>query len=331
MSTHEPTVASKSVKPACIAIVGMHRSGTSATTSLVMGHGLVGPRPDDLVPAAASNELGHWESRTVIRYNSQVLRSRGGTGYDPPPATSGWGGESEYDDLRQQAALWFTETSAGKSVVMKDPRLCLTLPFWRSALTVPFAAVLALRDPMSVARSLQARDNLPIILGLAIWDRYVRSASLGLVGMPTLVVEYDAMLANPGQASADVASFLDLVGVRRETDNTAAERLEPSLRHHADDHDSYGDLGHEQREVFRSLWTFAGIHETWEPPVLPAAPAWVDDVFQLRRDYESAMREYRYAANSRTYRVHARLKRLLGLPVTQREAAEQLAQGRRRS
>jgi hypothetical protein len=231
----------------------------------------------------------------------------------------------EYDDLRKQAAQWFTETSAGNSVVMKDPRLCLTLPFWRSALTVPFAAVLALRDPMSVARSLQARDNLPIILGLAIWDRYVRSASLGLVGMPTLVVEYDAMLADPAQASADVGSFLDLIGVKRETDNTAEERLEPSLRHHAEDHDSYGNFGHEQREVFSALSAVTGIHESWEPPVVSPAPAWVDDVFQLRRNYESAMREYRYAANSRTYRVHARLKRLLGLPVTQREAAERMA------
>ena len=57
----------------CVAVIGMHRSGTSATAGLLISLGLSGPAADDLVPGSSSNERGHWESREVIRCNTETL------------------------------------------------------------------------------------------------------------------------------------------------------------------------------------------------------------------------------------------------------------------
>ena len=63
-----------------IVVVGMHRSGTSATVDIRFGLGLAGPGRDDLVAGDSSNERGHWESHEVQLCNSAT--SRGGRGHD---------------------------------------------------------------------------------------------------------------------------------------------------------------------------------------------------------------------------------------------------------
>ena len=172
----------------CVAVIGMGRSGTSATAGLLVGLGLTGPSGDDLLPATSSNERGHWESIAVIACNGRLLRAVGATPTGPPPVTLEWDGVPDHAERLAEAEEWYRDTYTGAPIVVKDPRMCLTLSFWRKALPQPLAALFVLRDPLSVARSLQARDGLPMSLGLALWDRYVRSASLGLAGMPTLVI-----------------------------------------------------------------------------------------------------------------------------------------------
>ena len=120
--------------PACVAVVGMHRSGTSATAGLLVGLGLAGPKAEDLVPADESNARGHWESEAVHMCNVRVLAALGGDSYAPPPPESGWEHHRKFDPLRTEAARWVTSTSEGTTLVLKDPRLCITLPLWRSAL-----------------------------------------------------------------------------------------------------------------------------------------------------------------------------------------------------
>jgi hypothetical protein len=298
----------------CVAVVGMHRSGTSATAGLLIGFGLAGPRPTDLVPGDSSNERGHWESHEVQLCNAHLLAALGATTYAPPPFVPNWTNVPVYESAKAEADQWFTNTYSGQPLVMKDPRLCLTMPFWRSALPAPMAAVFVLRDPMDVARSLEARDEVPVLLGLAMWDRYIRSASSGLAGLPTLVVEYDAMLEDPAQASNAVRSFLEEVGIRPDPENShnAAERLDPRLRHQGHRDDEYEGLATTHRDVLSIIAGQSGTHAHWQPPVLPNSPAWVDDVLRLRRDYAGAARELHWVKASRAYRLVSSLWRFTG-------------------
>jgi hypothetical protein len=297
-----------------VAVVGMHRSGTSATAGLLVGLGLDGPRGDDLVPADGSNERGHWESESVHLCNAHVLLARNATAYAPPPVETGWEGAARFDDARREAAQWFTSTSAGRPLVLKDPRLCLTLPLWRTAIPARLGAVLVLRDPMEVARSLEARDAIPVMLGLAMWDRYLRSAAVGLAGLPSLVVEYNAMLANPVKATEEMSDFLEQLGARTGTGtrDDAAGRLDPRLRHQGTDRDDYDDVARPLRDVLGLLAERRGSHDAWEPPDLPPAPPWVDDVLFLRREFASVTRELFWVKESRAYRLISGLWRFTG-------------------
>jgi hypothetical protein len=291
----------------------MHRSGTSATAGLLIGLGLAGPRTDDLVPADDTNQRGHWESQGVVLCNSHILVAQGGTGYAPPCVAVGWENDPAMGPARAEAARWFESAFRGRALVLKDPRLCLTLPLWRSALPVRLGAILVLRDPMEVAGSLQARDGLPITLTLAMWERYLRSAAVALEGLPTLVLEYAAMLDDPVKSTTTIADFLADLGVKTtEPPDRAAAHLDPALRHYRQAPAGYEPLVEDLGELYGALAARSGGHEAWRAPVLHAEPAWVEDVLSVRRDYASVVRELYWMKESRVYRLASKVWGLRG-------------------
>jgi len=298
----------------CVAVVGMHRSGTSATAGLLVGLGLAGPRAEDLVPASESNQRGHWESEAVHMCNVRVLAALGADTYAPPPPASSWENDRKFDPLRAEAAQWYSSTFDGRPVVLKDPRLCITLPLWRTALPGPLATIFVLRDPLEVARSLHARDELPIVLGLALWDRYVRSAALSLEGSPTLVVDYSDMLADPIKWSDVVCGYLEELGVRLDPDSRGAglKFLDARLRHQTSDRSDYEPLIGAHREVHAIMTERVGTHASWKPPELPPAPPWADYILQLRREVVLAKHELYWTKSSRVFRAASALWRLTG-------------------
>jgi hypothetical protein len=297
--------------PTCIVVIGVGRSGTSATSGLLVKLGLAPPRPDDLVPAASSNELGHWESRTLIRCNAQLLRAVGRTAYGPPEVRSTWKDVEGYDDVKATAEAWFSSTYEGRPLALKDPRMCLTLPFWRDVLPAPVAALLVVRDPIQNARSRQARDGTPMTLGLAIWDRHQRSALAGLEGLPTLVVEFDSMLAKPGQTCTDVVGFLRQRGIEvsAQAEDDASTWLDASLRHQKDRVDDYSEMAEVQEGIFTQLSTLTGVHDAWRSPDLPPAPPWVDDVIQVRHGQDKLRQELLTLKGSRTFRFTSAMRK----------------------
>ena len=131
------------------------------------------------------------------------------------------------------------------------------------------------------------------------WDRYIRSATAGLSGMPTLVVEYDAMLEDPFKASKALSLFLEQMGIRPEPGRM--ERLGrtpgPEVRHQGERRDEYEELVTSQRSLLASLAEHSGAHAAWTPPPLPSAglgrrrPG-------LRRDYAGATRELHWVKAS---------------------------------
>jgi hypothetical protein len=166
---------------------------------------------------------------------------------------------------------------------------------------------------MEVARSLQARDHIPVLLGLAMWDRYVRTVVPGLAGLPTLVLDYAAMLSDPNAASESVAEFLQCLGVAVERATVgAASRLDASLRHQRASEADYGDLAHPQQDLYRLLVSKSGYHGSWRPPEMAPAPSWVEDALEMRRELSSARRELHWVQASRAYKLAGALWRRTG-------------------
>jgi hypothetical protein len=190
--------------------------------------------------------------------------------------------------------------------------MCHTLGFWRAALPAPMAAVFVLRHPVEVARSLKTRDGLPMSLGLSLWDRSVRAASVGLKGLPILVLRYDQMLSEPRQGTAKVVEFLDQLGisVTSEAVERASSWFNPKLHHQRSELDEYTDMASVQREIFSQLFACAGIHPSWDPPTSFPEPAlWVDDCIELRRKHGILRVRLREVEASRVFRIAAVLEK----------------------
>ena len=74
--------------------------------------------------------------------------------------------EGTNDTPEQQAA------HAGAVLLAKDPRFCVTLPYFLSCLPVPPNIVFIYRNPLEVAQSLHTRDALPLSHGVRLWYQY---------------------------------------------------------------------------------------------------------------------------------------------------------------
>jgi hypothetical protein len=227
-----------------VLVVGAHRSGTSAVTGALGALGLAVPVEGDRMEWVESNPE-HWESLSLSLHNEALLNRLDGSWDGPPDPAEGWDNSSEIRGVADPAPLIAAAFPEPGPFVWKDPRVCLLLPYWRRRLAEPIAAVLVWRSPMAVARSLATRDKMSLASGLAIWERYNRSALHGLDGVDTYVVEYESVVKDPEAFVDAVAGWLSSL---------------PQLEDHADRWDRAGAVD----SIDAGLW-----HQTGAPPEEP--------------------------------------------------------------
>ena len=131
-------------------VLGMHRAGTSVVASLLELLGAhLGPvahlmEPDETNPA------GFWEHQGLTDLNDELLDAYGGSWHEPPALGGGWEDEAAATPIRAKARLLIEADFAEKIFcAWKDPRTCLTLPFWRSLGLCHDVVVVDEEPPMS--------------------------------------------------------------------------------------------------------------------------------------------------------------------------------------
>ena len=145
-----------------VAVLGMHRSGTSALAGSLEQHGLFLGRVSTSNP---HNPKGNRESSEVRRLNEDVLLSSGGAWYAPPEDVS-------WSEEQRERARRVLSAHAGQPVWgFKDPRTLLTLEGWTSLLP-DLEHVGVFRHPLLVAHSLEQRDEMEREAALALWRAY---------------------------------------------------------------------------------------------------------------------------------------------------------------
>jgi hypothetical protein len=306
---------------ACVYVVGMHRSGTSATSGMLSHLGLGPPKFDDLLKETRGNVRGNWESTSLNHFDERLLNHLGGNWLAPPALPPGWQNDPALDPLKAEAFGLFAAAFGPRPIVWKDPRVSIVLPFWRTVVRPPAAAIFVYRDPSEVAASLHARDQLRLSHALALWERYLRSAAVNLEGIPTFVLSFESLLESPEKWCDEIVTFLADVSIEvdRALIPDATGWLDQELRHERAP-DSEPALPESVRDLLRDLNSLEGPHHHWTPPDLGPEPVWVDDVLSIWYEFWTLTFRNIALENSRPMQWARRLHKVVGLvkPVIHR-------------
>lgn len=218
-------------------VLGVHRSGTSALCAALAASGV--SFGNQLIDAMAGvNDEGFWEDAGVVEVNEQLLALADSSWYALAPdiADTDWS-DVRFDPARAQAVALLQAGFGDASLqAVKDPRLCLTLPFWLALcddLGITNSTCVSNRAPLEVARSLEKRDGFPLGYGLRLYARY-RSGIDRFAPPGAIHVMYDELLQDAPAVIARLATVLPLDAGTAELDRAVRR----DLRHH-----SGGDAG----------------------------------------------------------------------------------------
>lgn len=157
-----------------VVVLGMHRSGTSLVTEMLSRFGY--HAGDGLLPGNEFNPRGYWELRRVAEIHNEFFRRLGRTWADPRPLPPTVFGSPHATWAQNQLRLVVEDEFGGATRwVVKDPRLCLLMPLWTPLLDESAGRIHVLhvvRNPVSVASSLERRDAMRSELGLQLWLRH---------------------------------------------------------------------------------------------------------------------------------------------------------------
>jgi hypothetical protein len=172
----------------------------------------------------------------LVRGAQRRSAQRAGRRLGSPPKAEEVFNKRRLDPLRVKAQLLIEEFGSASVCGWKDPRNCLTLPFWRDLL--PGLKVLVIvRNPLEVAYSLRNRnEDISYSFGLRLWEIYNRRLIETTKAKRRLVIEYDAFFKDAeselrritcfaGLPDADVKSVAALVKRGRRHTHFTIEQL----------------------------------------------------------------------------------------------------------
>jgi hypothetical protein len=220
-----------------ILIAGMHRSGTSVLTRAINLAGVA--LPSNLKPPSANvNADGFWEPLVIKQFHDDILKRINSHWYDPREIPAEWFQNPLFEPYRTFLMEWIEKELGGNNMlVVKDPRVCRLMPLWQDAcqrLGLGVHAVIIVRNPVEVARSLKTRDQFPEAQSFVLWlrhfldpERFTRTGSRSFASFEGLIADRlgtirriarDLGLSFP-IPDAELVPLLD-------------EAIKPSLRHH---------------------------------------------------------------------------------------------------
>ncbi len=254
----------------------MHRSGTSALTGLLRRMGLWAGAAGDFPPADEHNRAGYWEHLDVWAVDEALLKALGASWCEVADFDLSRLDEPRRAAFAERARDVLGDLDRHGSWVVKDPRLCLLLPFWRGLLERPFCLLIH-REPLAVARSLAARDGLTIPYGIALWETYNRQALAASRGLPRALVSHRELMADPIATLRRLHG--EMVGQRPELAYLRVPEpeeiravLDPALVHHPQEPEAERlYLTPPQRDLLAALADGSALDLDPVPPLSPGA------------------------------------------------------------
>ncbi len=220
-------------------VLGMHRSGTSAVTRVLSLLG--GELPKVIMGEGEGNDAGHWEPERLVALHDALLAEAGSRWDDFRPLsfsrTSVFGRRDVLNRVRKQVEEDYGES---RFLLVKDPRISRFLPMYKTILAemrIQPLAVIVLRNPLAVIRSLVARKAVPVHsahYASLVWLRHVLDAERDSRSMPRVLIAYEKLIEDwrGTMSRVEEALKLDLPVSDDETGRKIDEFLSDDLAHH---------------------------------------------------------------------------------------------------
>ena len=215
-----------------VLVLGMHRSGTSATGAALhhlgysLGSSLYGPNQ--------WNPKGYFEDQSVVRFNDELLglMQRRWDSALPPLAV-------DFDAIRDHRprAMEILQSRFALTPLwgLKDPRMCLLEPFWSETLraaNVDTRCLITIRNPAHIARSLMQRDGIGAHRAAWLWLTYT-VGGLRYAKRPGMsrFLSFDSLIDKPAAQCRGLATWLGLAPNESSIAAFATEFIAPELAH----------------------------------------------------------------------------------------------------
>lgn len=244
-----------------VMVLGMHRSGTSAMSGLLVKAGL--DAPQDLMPPTKANPRGYWESLGAMQLNDKMLQQLGSEWNNPRTLHGDGWGMNETSACEWRAGLLNLLRSsypAGGCALLKDPRLCVLLPGlrpWLESRLMTCVVFLPVRHPAEVAASLKLAEGTLRSQALLLWLGHVFQAERYSRGLDRLIVNYQQMLSNPDVVLEQCRNTIEQAcagrGMKISWKQEASSFIDPQLHRQRTDQDTPSWVLDEDAEVWYDL------------------------------------------------------------------------------
>jgi glycosyltransferase involved in cell wall biosynthesis len=230
-----------------------------------------------MTPTPFDNPKGYWEHLRIIGLNDDILALMGGAWDTPPTFDQNW---TDHPDVSLIALRLqnFVDAEFADQLQWgwKDPRISLTLAFWKQQF--PDARwLVCLRHPVAVAHSMNTGKSMrdfDLLSALKLWQTYNEMILREIAPAQLLITHYESYFYDP---EAELKRVLS--GLAMPIDATHVEQalatIQPDLRHFSvpDDLINADFVSSTTREYYQLLCQHAG-------EIYHAAQA--DDAYQRR-------------------------------------------------
>ncbi len=230
MTHRSPTPANKKK---LLLVLGMHRSGTSALTR---GMQVVGAEfGGRFLDAQKDNPKGFWEDADLRNLHLEMFEALGMAWNRLTPLSP--------EEIRRLETLGYhkkakqllhSKMTKGEIHAFKHPRMAKLFPFWREVFETSeydVLCVLAVRHPLSVAKSLATRDQIEKTYACLMWLSHVIPSLFVPEPSRAIVSDYDRLISDPSLEMKRIANRFGSSVDSDEMEEYKNDFLEADLRH----------------------------------------------------------------------------------------------------
>ena len=271
-------------------VIGMHRSGTSATTGALQ---CLGVQLGKKLYAGHSNinPKGYFEHNDITDLNDDVLLQLGSCWDDVLVKEEGWEAEEELRPFAARMLRYMHKDFAQSPLwAIKDPRVCRLLPWWLGILATAGVKphfLFVIRSPDEVYRSLHRRDGFSQEKAFMLWVLHYLEAERATRDCTRAFLPFDSLLNNPAEELLRVERQLNLrfpVPVE-----AAAECLRRFLSNDLKHHRSGGDRSSEIPIVGLAYALEANLLQAARHPEIEPNRAAMDELWRRLEEIQASL------------------------------------------